>query len=102
MMARRPAFNVPPEPTPPAAPPVERPIEQPAIPTQAPRRAAARQGKIQVAFFVDPDAKLQLDIIAARERQPLQRLMLEALDMLFQARGQARIAVAGAGREAAE
>ena len=97
MMARRPAINLPPEPAPVAAP-----VSVPASPA---RRPAARQGKIQVAFFLDRDAKRQLDLLALDEGKRLQRLMLEALDLLFQSRGKGRIAVQGAvatAREAAE
>ncbi|MFD1111342.1 ribbon-helix-helix domain-containing protein [Pseudoroseomonas ludipueritiae] len=52
----------------------------------------SRQGKKQVAFFVDRETKLQLDRLALEEDRNLQGLMLEACNLLFQSRGMARIA----------
>ena len=52
----------------------------------------SRQGKKQVAFFVDRETKLQLDRLALDEDRNLQGLMLEACNLLFQSRGKARIA----------
>jgi hypothetical protein len=52
----------------------------------------SRQGKRQVAFFVDVTTKRQLDRMGLDEGKRIQHLMTEALNMLFQSRGLARIA----------
>lgn len=71
---------------------------KPAEPATAPEPAAkaarppSRQGKRQVAFWVDRETKLQLDRLALDEDRNLQAVMLEACNMLFQSRGMARIA----------
>ncbi|WP_370751328.1 ribbon-helix-helix domain-containing protein [Teichococcus oryzae] len=54
--------------------------------------APSRQGKRQVAFFVDATTKRQLDRLGLDEGKRLQHLMTEALNLLFQSRGLARIA----------
>ena len=62
-------------------------------PPAAPRRAKTtpgREGKSQVAFFVDQATKRQLETICFQERRRLQAVMEEALDLLFQARGLTR------------
>lgn len=53
---------------------------------------ASRLGKKQVAFFVDGDTKRQLDRLAFDEEKSLQQVMNEALNLLFQSRGMARVA----------
>jgi hypothetical protein len=71
-----------------------RPAEPDAVP-EIGRKAPlppSRQGKKQVAFFVDRETKLQLDRLALEEDRNLQGLMLEACNLLFQSRGKARIA----------
>ncbi|MFC7557360.1 ribbon-helix-helix domain-containing protein [Pseudoroseomonas wenyumeiae] len=71
-----------------------RPAEPDAVP-EIERKASlppSRQGKKQVAFFVDRETKLQLDRLALEEDRNLQGLMLEACNLLFQSRGKARIA----------
>lgn len=71
-----------------------RPAEPDAVP-EIERKAPlppSRQGKKQVAFFVDRETKLQLDRLALEEDRNLQGLMLEACNLLFQSRGKARIA----------
>ncbi|MFC3127473.1 ribbon-helix-helix domain-containing protein [Pseudoroseomonas globiformis] len=52
----------------------------------------SRQGKRQVAFFVDTATKRQLDRMGLDEGKRIQHLMTEALNLLFQSRGLARIA----------
>ena len=78
------------------APPVEAPVP---APTQAPKSvryiAPSRRGMVQVAFFMDPDAKHLLDIAVLEERRNLQSVLLEAVDMWFQSRGKARVARRG-------
>jgi len=84
----RPKLN----PLPRLTPPVES--EGPALsppPTKAPV-PPSRQGKRQVAFFVDPETKRQLDRLGLDEGRRLQHLMTEAVNLLFQSRGMARIA----------
>lgn len=56
-----------------------------------------RAGKSQVAFFVDPAAKRQLETICFQERRRLQAVMEEALDLLFRSRGMTRTGQHGAG-----
>jgi hypothetical protein len=71
-----------------------RPVEADS-PPEAERKVPlppSRQGKKQVAFFVDRETKLQLDRLALEEDRNLQGLMLEACNLLFQSRGKARIA----------
>lgn len=60
--------------------------------TRPRRRPPSREGKVQLAFFVDDWTKRQLETIAFEERAKYQNLLEEALDMLFQSRGKARIA----------
>lgn len=56
-----------------------------------------REGKSQVAFFVDPATKRQLETICFQERRRLQAVMEEALDLLFRSRGMTRTGQHGAG-----
>lgn len=68
-----------------------------ALPTteQAPSKAAkppSRQDKRQVAFFVDAATKRQLARLVLEEDSSVQSLMSEAVNLLFQSRGMARIA----------
>jgi hypothetical protein len=59
----------------------------------------SRRDRTQVAFFVDPVTKRQLETIAFNERRRLSSLMLEATDMLFQSRSMTRTAVQGSTSE---
>jgi hypothetical protein len=61
------------------------------------RRPAARQGLKAVAFWVPPEAALQLRIASATHGRPIQALMSEALDDWFAKHGLNRLA--GAGRQ---
>nr|WP_265548293.1 ribbon-helix-helix domain-containing protein [Roseomonas mucosa] len=45
-----------------------------------------------MAFFVDVETKRQLDRLALEEGRRLQHVMTEAVNLLFQSRGMARIA----------
>lgn len=55
-------------------------------------RAPSRIGKKNVNFCVSEAAWEQLSILSVRTRRPIQDLMCEATDHLFQANGLARIA----------
>ena len=70
---------------PPVAP--EQPVERPkAI------RPPSRQGKRNVNFVLSEEAWEQLSILSVRTRRPIQALMTEATDLLFQANNLSRIA----------
>ncbi|WP_367614579.1 ribbon-helix-helix domain-containing protein [Teichococcus coralli] len=66
-------------------------VAEPPVPQKAPV-PPSRQGKRQVAFFVDAETKRQLDRLGLDEGRRLQHLMTEAVNLLFQSRGMARIA----------
>ena len=66
-------------------------VEPAPLPTKAPV-SPSRRGKRQVAFFVDVETKRQLDRLALEEGRRLQHVMTEAVNLLFQSRGMARIA----------
>lgn len=84
----RPKLNPLPRLTPPVQPAeVQAPPEVTKTPVPP-----SRQGKRQVAFFVDPETKRQLDRLGLDEGRRLQHLMTEAVNLLFQSRGMARIA----------
>jgi hypothetical protein len=57
----------------------------------------SRREKSQVAFFVDKETKRQLARLGIDEGRSLQKLMLEATNLLFRSRGMARIADDDAG-----
>lgn len=52
----------------------------------------SRQDKRQVAFFVDAATKRQIARLVLEEESSVQSLMAEAVNLLFQSRGMARIA----------
>ena len=56
------------------------------------RQPASRIGKTGVTFYLAPDAIKQLRIIGVDEDITLQKLMIEATNMLFRVRGKAEIA----------
>ena len=68
------------------APPTEAPT--------APRAAkpASRDGARGITFYVDPEVLVQLKILSAKRNTPLQDLMIEAVNLLFQENDMARIA----------
>jgi hypothetical protein len=70
-------------PLPPAAKPAERPK---AI------RPPSREGKRNVNFVLSEEAWEQLSILSIRTRRPIQDLMTEATDLLFQTNSLSRIA----------
>jgi len=61
---------------------------------QRPRtvRPPSRQGKRNVNFVLSEPAWEQLSILSVRTRRPIQDLMQEATDLLFQSQGLSRIA----------
>ncbi len=69
--------------------PLDRVEGQGAQPKKA-KTTPGRAGKSQVAFFVDPATKRQLETICFQERRRLQAVMEEALDLLFRTRGMTR------------
>lgn len=89
---RRP-LNEAPSPVPAAAPAVPR---EPAGAKSRGYVAPSRQDRAQVVCYVDRASKRQLDTLAFEQERSLQSLCLEAFDLLFQAHGRPRIAVAGA------
>lgn len=68
-----------------------------AVPEADARRAPARQGKKAVAFWVTPEASMQLRATALTMNRSVQDVMTEALDDWFRKHGLHRLA----GKEAA-
>ena len=62
--------------------------EQPGSAAQAP----SRRGKKALIGYFDPSVSLQLKQIALEENSSVQRLLGEAIDLLFQSRGKPTIA----------
>lgn len=71
-----------------------RPGAAPQAVAEAPKpgKPRSRQDKRQVAFFVDAATKRQLARLVLDEESSVQNLMAEAVNLLFQSRGMARIA----------
>jgi hypothetical protein len=66
---------------------------QPSAPPAADaRRAPARQGKKAVAFWVSPDASMQLRMAGVSTGRSVQDIMVEALDDWFRKHGLHRLA----------
>ena len=63
-----------------------------APPRRGAARAPSRIGKKNVNFCLSEAAWEQLSILSVRSRRPIQDLMCEAADLLFQANGLSRIA----------
>ena len=63
-----------------------------AEPTAPKLRPPSRRGKRNVNFVLSEHAWEQLSILSIRNRTPIQSLMQEAVDLLFQANGLSRIA----------
>lgn len=72
----------------PVAVSLQRRKGQPGSATQAP----SRRGKKALIGYFDPSVSLQLKRIALEEDSSVQRLLGEALDLLFQSRGKPTIA----------
>src|SRR3954447_22576560 len=60
--------------------------------TEAPGRPPSRQGKRIISVYVEPEAAMQLGILAIRESTSVQALMVEAVNDFFAKRGMNRIA----------
>jgi hypothetical protein len=88
MSKPRPSFNFDTGPKPVGV--VEPP--EPSASEAKPKRYPTREGKRGVTFYVPPTAWEQLRMISIRERQSVQELMLDALDMLFTNKGYPRVA----------
>jgi hypothetical protein len=56
------------------------------------RRRADRTNMVPVPFWTTPDARRQLKMIAAEEDTTQQKLIAEALNLLFATRGRDRCA----------
>jgi hypothetical protein len=63
---------------------------------KTPARPPSREGKRSIACFANEETWEQLSILSVRTRRPVQDLLLEAIDLLFQANGLSRIARDGA------
>jgi hypothetical protein len=61
-------------------------------PTPKAPRPPSRAGKRNINFVLSEAAWEQLSILSVRQRRPIQDLMLEATDLLYQAHGLSRIA----------
>lgn len=78
------------------------PAPAPAVPepvapaTPAKYVAPSRRDRAQVVCFVDRATKRQLDQMAFEQDRPIQAMMVEALDLLFQKHARPRIAESGA------
>jgi hypothetical protein len=72
----------------------EAPPPAPTRPAERPKavRPPSRQGKRNVNFVLSEAAWEQLSILSIRTRRPIQDLMTEATDLLFQANSLSRIA----------
>jgi hypothetical protein len=78
---------------PPSPPPLPATDAPPARQAQVKTgRPPSRQGKRIVSFYVEPEAVMQLNIMAIKEGSSVQALMVEALNDLFAKRGANRIA----------
>jgi hypothetical protein len=55
----------------------------------------SRTGKVQLSGYVDADAKLQLDVFAARERRTMQSIVEEMYDLFAHRHGLHRLTPRG-------
>ena len=83
--------------TPPVQSPPMQPVPAPPVSgrrrgTEAPGRPPSRQGKRIISVYVEPEAAMQLGILAIRESTSVQALMVEAVNDFFAKRGMNRIA----------
>jgi hypothetical protein len=67
-----------------------------------PRHPGVREGKRHIGFFVDVETYKAVRLVGVDEHKRLQRLMLEAVDLLLQSRGKPPVAVKNAPPEDAE
>src|SRR5690242_16579138 len=86
--------------------PAAKPLEPPASPapeirgTPASAKPPSRAGKVQLSGYVDADAKLQLDVFAARERRTMQSIVEEMYDLFAHRHGLHRLTPRGGGEGA--
>jgi hypothetical protein len=78
-----------------------KPLEAPAPEIRRAPAAAkppSRTGKVQLSGYIDADAKVQLDIFAARERRTMQSIIEEMYDLFAHQHGLHRLMSSQAGR----
>ena len=56
------------------------------------KRAPSRVGKVVITAFVEPEVSIQLKIVAAKKRTSIQKLLVQALNHIFQENGMPEIA----------
>jgi hypothetical protein len=67
--------------------------EPPAEPPAPPKPAKdGRAGKVSIAGYFEPEVRMQLAIMAARQRKTQVELMAEAYNLLFEKYGESPIA----------
>lgn len=79
------------------AKPESRSSEQPElIPDLEPKKKepARRDGKVSIAGYFEPEVRMQIAIMAARQRKTQVELMAEAYNLLFEKYGEPQIAKA--------
>ena len=62
----------------------------------------SRSGKVQLSGYVDADAKVQLDIFAARERRTMQSIVEEMYDLFAHRHGLHRLTPSQSSRKGGE
>jgi Antitoxin-like ribbon-helix-helix len=62
----------------------------------------SRTGKVQLSGYIDADAKVQLDIFAARERRTMQSIVEEMYDLFAHQHGLHRLMPSQSDRRGAE
>ena len=70
----------------------EQPEIAPKLTHDQPSRQRSRQGKKVVTYYLDPEAFMQLKVLAAKTGATVQELNLEALNLLFERHQVSRIA----------
>lgn len=65
-------------------------VEAPAPPKAS--KAATRDGKVSIAGYFEPEVRMQIAIMAARQRKTQVELMAEAYNLLFEKYGESPIA----------
>lgn len=67
--------------------------EEPVVEAPAPPKAKdGREGKVSIAGYFDPEVRMQIAIMAARQRKTQVQLMAEAYNLLFEKYGESPIA----------
>jgi hypothetical protein len=82
-----------------------KPLEAPAPEIRrapATGKPLSRAGKVQLSGYVDADAKLQLDVFAARERRTMQSIIEEMYDLFAHQHGLHRLTSSQSGRRGGE